>query len=87
MKGATFLWLLLLALTALTTQSAALAAAGLSAGMLVMLVLVVTLAKGYIVIDHFMALHQVNGAWRWIVPGWLLLVLGLIGYAFNLNPT
>jgi len=25
--------------------------------------------------------------WRWIVPGWLPLVLGLIGYAFNLNPT
>ena len=90
MKYATFLWLLLLALTALTTQASALAEARLTAGAvvpLVPLVLLVTLVKGRVVIDHFMALQHVGGAWRWIVLGWLVLVLGLIGYAFYLPST
>lgn len=82
MKQATFLWLLLLALTALTTQASVIAA-----GMIVPLALVATFVKGQVVIDHFMALRHVGGAWRWIVPVWLLLVLGLIAFAFNLNPT
>ncbi len=87
MKLATTLWLLLLALTALTTQATAMAAAtGLTAS-IVPLVLLATLVKGGGVIDHFMTLRHVGGPWRWIVLGWLLLVLGLIGYAFNLNPT
>jgi cytochrome c oxidase subunit 4 len=87
MRNATYHWLLLLALTALTTQSSTIAVSGWSAGTLVPLVLLATLIKGRVVIDHFMALRQVSGPWRWIVLGWLLLVLGLIGYAFHLNPT
>ena len=87
MKHATFLWLFLLALTALTTQATTLAAAAGLAGSVVPLVLLATLIKGRVVIDHFMALQHVGGPWRWIVLGWLLLVLGLIGYAFHLNPT
>ena len=87
MKHATFLWLLLLALTALTTQASALADTRLTAGAIVPLVLLATLVKGRVVIDHFMALQHVGGAWRWIVLGWLLLVLGLIGYAFHLPTT
>ena len=63
------------------------AAAGGLTGAVVPLVLLATLVKGRVVIDHFMALQHVGGAWRWIVLGWLLLVLGLIGYAFHLNPT
>ena len=86
MKQATFLWLLLLALTALTTQAATLSAAAGLTGSAVPLVLLATLVKGRVVIDRFMALQHVGGPWRWIVLGWLLLVLGLIGYAFNLNP-
>jgi hypothetical protein len=50
-------------------------------------VLLATLVKGRVVIDHFMALQQVSGAWRWVVLGWLLLVVGLIGYAFHLPST
>lgn len=80
MKQATALWLLLLALTALTTQAAIFAA-----GMLVPLVLATTFVKGQVVIDHFMALRHVGGAWRWIVPGWLAVVLSLIAYTFTLN--
>lgn len=87
MRNTTYHWLLLLALTALTTQSSAIAVSGWSASTLVLLVLLTTLIKGRGVIDHFMALSHVRGPWRWIVLGWLLLVLGLIGYAFHLNPT
>lgn len=87
MRHATALWLFLLALTALTTQAAALAAAAGLSGTVVPLVLLATLVKGRVVIDRFMALQHVGGPWRWIVLGWLLLVLVLIGYAFNLNPT
>jgi len=87
MKQATFLWLFLLALTALTTQATTLSAAAGITGSVVPLVLLATLVKGRVVIDHFMALQHVGGPWRWIVLGWLLLVLGLIGYAFHLNPT
>jgi hypothetical protein len=84
MKHATILWLILLALTALTTQASALAEARLAAGAVVPLVLLATLIKGRVVIDHFMALRHVGAAWRWAVLGWLLLVLGLISYAFLL---
>jgi hypothetical protein len=87
MRHATILWLLLLALTALTTQASALAEARLAAGAVVPLVLLATLVKGRVVIDHFMALQQVSSAWRWTVLGWLLLVIGLIGYAFHLPST
>jgi hypothetical protein len=83
MKPVIFLWLLLLALTVLTTRIPTLAENFLSPNTVVPLVLLATLVKGHIVIDHFMALKRVGGAWRWIVPGWLLLVLGLIGYAFH----
>ncbi len=81
MKQATALWLLLLALTALTTQASTLAA-----GMIVPLALAATFIKGQVVIDHFMALRHVAGILRWLVPAWLMLLLGLIAYAFTLNP-
>lgn len=46
-------------------------------------VLLITLFKGRIVIDRFMALQGVAGPWRWIVLSWLVLVLGAIGFAFR----
>ncbi|MCD6705003.1 MAG: cytochrome C oxidase subunit IV family protein [Thiobacillus sp.] len=80
MKAATFNWLILMALTAL---SFGMAEAGVPGGATLVPVLLATLFKGRIVIDRFMALQGVGGAWRWVVLGWLLLVLGLIGYAFQ----
>ncbi|OZA24942.1 MAG: hypothetical protein B7X93_11160 [Hydrogenophilales bacterium 17-61-9] len=87
MKSATWIWLLLLALTALTAQSAVLAGARLPAGAVAALVLLATLAKGWLVADRFMALRHVASAWRWAVFGWLLLVLALIAFAFHLPST
>jgi hypothetical protein len=84
MKAATFNWLILMALTAL---SFGVAEAGVPGSAALIPVLLATLFKGRIVIDRFMALQGVGGAWRWVVLGWLLLVLGLIGYAFQYAQT
>lgn len=81
---ATFQWLLLLAMTAVAVG---LSQAGLSDNAILAPVLLTTLVKGRIVIDRFMALQGVTAPWRWIVLGWLLLVVGLIGYAFHLTQT
>ena len=79
-KTATFQWLALLALTGVTFG---VAQYGLSGRAMLIPVLLVTLLKGRLVIDRFMALQGVAGPWRWIVLGWLVLVLGLIGFAFR----
>ncbi|WP_025918259.1 cytochrome C oxidase subunit IV family protein [Herminiimonas sp. CN] len=79
-KKATFQWASLLLLTGVTFG---MAGYGLSGRALIIPVLLVTLLKGRIVIDRFMALQDVAGPWRWIVLGWLVLVLGLIGFAFR----
>ncbi|MDP3844375.1 MAG: cytochrome C oxidase subunit IV family protein [Oxalobacteraceae bacterium] len=79
-KIATFQWVALLLLTSLTFG---LAESGLSGRAMLLPVLLVTLLKGRIVIDRFMALQGVAGPWRWIVLGWLVSVLGLIGFAFR----
>lgn len=79
-KIATFQWAALLLLAVLTFG---LAESGLSGRVLIVPVLLVTLLKGRIVIDRFMALQGVAGPWRWIVLGWLVLVLSLIGFAFR----
>ncbi|GAB3552334.1 hypothetical protein GCM10027343_37790 [Noviherbaspirillum agri] len=83
MKSSTLEWLILLALTVLTFS---LAEAGLSGGAVLTPVLIATLLKGRIVIDRFMALQRVVAPWRWVVLGWLVLVLGLIAYAFHSSP-
>jgi hypothetical protein len=56
---------------------------GLSGRAMIIPVLLITLLKGRIVIDRFMALQGVAGPWRWIVLGWLVTVLGAIGFAFR----
>ncbi len=80
MTAATFQWLTLVALTALTFG---LAETGVFGSAILIPMLLATLVKGRIVIDRFMALQGVSGAWRWVVLGWLLVVLGLIAVAFQ----
>lgn len=80
MKLATALWVLLLVLTALTTQAPVIAA-----GFVVPFVLVMTYIKGQIVIDHFMGLRHVTSWMRWVVPAWLVVVIGGIAYVFKLS--
>lgn len=82
-KSSTIEWLALLSLTAVTVV---LAEIGLPGSTLLIPVLLATLIKGRIVIDRFMALQGVILPWRWVVLGWLVLVLGLIAYAFRSTP-
>ncbi|MDT3708027.1 MAG: cytochrome C oxidase subunit IV family protein [Thiobacillus sp.] len=77
---ATFQWLILLAMTAVAVG---LSQATLPDNALLVPVLLTTLVKGRIVIDRFMALQGVIAPWRWVVLGWLALVVGLIGYTFH----
>ncbi|MGV8892103.1 MAG: cytochrome C oxidase subunit IV family protein [Burkholderiaceae bacterium] len=79
-KKATLQWVALLLLTGITFS---LAEFGLSGRAMLLPILLVTLLKGRIVIDRFMALQGVAGPWRWIVLGWLVLVLSMIGVAFR----
>jgi cytochrome c oxidase subunit IV len=75
-------WIILLALTAWTFSFAETPAHGSA---VLVPVLLATLLKGRIVIDRFMALQRVGAPWRWIVLGWLAMVLGLIAYAFSIS--
>ncbi|MGE5623120.1 MAG: cytochrome C oxidase subunit IV family protein, partial [Bacillota bacterium] len=70
----------LLALTALTVSLSELGMAGRA---VIIPVLAATLVKGRIVIDRFMALQGVGGPWRWLVLGWLAVVIGAIAYTFR----
>ncbi|HJV53535.1 MAG TPA: cytochrome C oxidase subunit IV family protein [Noviherbaspirillum sp.] len=79
-KIATLQWIALLALTALTVSLSELGMAGRA---VIIPVLAATLVKGRIVIDRFMALQGVGGPWRWLVLGWLVVVLGAITYTFR----
>lgn len=51
----------------------------------VLLILAITLVKGWQVVDTLMALRRVRGPFRWLVLGWLAVVLGVIGVAFILG--
>lgn len=80
MNTATFQWLTLLAMTAVAVG---LSQTALGSNAILLPVLLTTLIKGRIVIDRFMALQGVIAPWRWVVLGWLVVVLGLIGYTFH----
>lgn len=75
-------WLILLALTAL---SFGMTETSWSGNAILVPVLLATLIKGNVVIDRFMALRHAGAFWRWLVLGWLLVVLGLIAYAFHIS--
>ena len=50
-------------------------------GIMMVLPLPVTL-KGQMVADYFMGLRGVRSRWRWVVTGWLLSVVAMIGLAY-----
>ena len=65
-NASTRAWLILLALTALSTG---LAESRLTGAAVLIPALMATLLKGRIVIDAFMALRHAAPMWRWIVLG------------------
>lgn len=80
LKQTAFLaWLVLCALTLITW---AIGRAGYAGPLVVGLLLLSVMIKGQVVIDVFMGLRGVRGPWRWLVSGWLVAVLSLIGMAY-----
>jgi len=71
-----------LALCALTLMTWAVGRAGDAGPLVVGLLLGSVMVKGQVVIDVFMGLRRVRGPWRWLVSGWLVTVLALIGVAY-----
>jgi hypothetical protein len=56
----------------------------MSVGMVVV-ILVISAVKGWMIIEDFMALRRVRFLWRGIVLGWLLLTLAVILLAYWLG--
>lgn len=79
MRIARIAWVVLCLLTLATW---AVGRAGLYGPAIVALLLLSVLVKGQVVIDVFMGLRGVRGPWRWLVSGWLVTVLVLIGVAY-----
>ncbi len=73
---------ILLVLIALTLVTFSAPAFGLSETMLVLGVLLLAVIKAQLVVDYFMDLKRVRGFWRPLLTGYLLLVGGLIAWAF-----
>jgi hypothetical protein len=49
---------------------------------MIIILLLSTLIKGYLIIDYFMGLKEVRAKYRFIPILWLVLVLGGIGFSF-----
>jgi len=75
-------WLALVVLTLLTYAAGR---AGLGGPLVITAILLSVAIKGQMVADVFMGLKGVRSPWRWIVTGWLLFVLLLIGVAFSMG--
>ncbi len=70
------------ALVLLTAATYTLGKAGFGGSLVAMVLLLSVVVKGQLLADHFMGLKDVRTRWRWIVTGWLLVVVALIGFAY-----
>ena len=78
----THAWLLLLGVTAITFWIGEGGFVGHSAMLPVLLLFGLTFVKGLVVILEFLELRHAPALWRWLVIGWLTLVLCLILQAY-----
>ncbi len=80
-RPCTFIYLLLMAMTFFTWYGGVLHLGGLGFSLLV---LGLSLLKGFLIGDYYMGLKNVASHWRWLIVGWLLIPGSLISYAFYL---
>jgi hypothetical protein len=52
---------------------------------MILVVLLISAVKGWLIIEDFMALRRVKFLWRGLVLGWLLLTLAIILLAYWLG--
>ncbi|PKM42414.1 MAG: hypothetical protein CVV05_18520 [Gammaproteobacteria bacterium HGW-Gammaproteobacteria-1] len=83
-RPCTAVWLLLVILTGVTYL---VGQAGLSGMAVVAFVLITTLFKSQMVVDHFMGLKRARPFWRGLLFGYLLIVCGMIGVAYYVGLT
>ena len=77
-------WLLLLAITGVTFW---LGESGSAVGSMAVALAVLgqAFAKGLVVALDFLELREAPPLWRWLVIGWLVLVLGLVLLAYTMG--
>lgn len=82
-RALTLAWLVLLAITATTYWLGGGRVQAATGSMVPVLVLcALTFVKGLLVSLEFLELRHAPALWRWLVCGWLALVLLLIALAF-----
>ncbi len=82
LRPCTWVWFILMALTLAVL---AVGQAGLGGRTVVFLLIISTLIKTQIVADYFMGLKRVRLRWRLIVSIYLLVVMSMIGLAYQLS--
>jgi cytochrome c oxidase subunit IV len=75
----TVIWLILVMLTIVTYT---LGEKGLSGKYVMLGLLVITMIKGQLIANYFMALRKTKLIWRAIMFGYFIIVGGLIGLAY-----
>ena len=77
-------WLLLLVITGVTFW---LGESGSAVGSMAVALAVLgqAFAKGLVVALDFLELREAPAMWRWLVIGWLVLVLGLVLLAYTMG--
>lgn len=78
-RPCTAIWLAMMALTAATYF---IGEAGLGGVVIMLVTLGIAVVKVQMVANYFMGLRRTRWLWRGIVLGWLLLVAGLITFAY-----
>lgn len=81
----TRVWLVLLAITGVTYWIGEGGLANQSSMVPVLVMFGLAFVKGLLVCLDFLELRHAPALWRWVVIGWLVLVLGLIVLAYAVS--
>lgn len=81
----TRVWLILLAITATTYWIGEGGLSGQGSMLPVVVIFALAFVKGLLVCLDFLELRHAPALWRWIVIGWLIVVLGLIVLAYAVS--
>ena len=80
-------WVLLLAATAITYVLGEMGLVSQAGGWFLAGLGVLTVVKGVVVIQVFLEMRHAPALWRWLLLGWLALVIALVALAYLLGRT
>ena len=80
-------WVLLLAATAITYVLGEMGLVSQAGGWFLAGLGVLTVVKGVVVIQVFLEMRHAPAPWRWLLLGWLALVIALVALAYLLGRT